>query len=181
MLALKIRERCMAQDIKQAEIMGDAARTLVRIQDEIQARIDCALLRPSSLKTNDDHHVAWLESFKLEYGLRAGGDGRARQSFKQEDRLRAQVEVAERAMGVDRGERAAAFEVLLITYGMLAKQRPLESLPLLEEVVRKAEEVQMLCLATMDCMSATTRLVSKDRQYALQMQCCLEDLVDQQP
>jgi hypothetical protein len=64
---------------------------------------------------------------------------------------------------------------------MLAKQRPLESLPLLEEVVRKAEEVQMLCLATMDCMSATTRLVSKDRQYALQMQCCLEDLVDQQP
>jgi hypothetical protein len=77
--ALKIRERFMAQDIKQAEIMGDAARTLVRIQDEMQARIDCALLRQSSSKTNDDHHVAWLESFKLEDGLRA------------------QVEMAERA------------------------------------------------------------------------------------
>jgi hypothetical protein len=52
-----------------AEIMGKAARALVRIQDEMQEQIDRTLLRPSSSSKTNDHRLAWLESFEPEGGL----------------------------------------------------------------------------------------------------------------
>jgi hypothetical protein len=90
MEALKILERYVSQAMAQAEIMEKAARALERIQAEMQGQIDHVLLRPSSSssssKANTDDHwrrLAWLESFEQEGGLRA------------------QVEVAARAMGLE--------------------------------------------------------------------------------
>ncbi len=47
--------------------MEKAARALGRIQDEMQARIDRALLRPSACNSrNSIHRLGWLESFEQE-------------------------------------------------------------------------------------------------------------------
>ncbi len=80
MEVLKIRERFVAEATEQAEIMGKAARALVRIQDEMQEEIDRALLRPpaSSKAEKDGRRLAWMESFEPEGGVRAQVEAVAR-------------------------------------------------------------------------------------------------------
>jgi hypothetical protein len=64
MEVLKIRERFVAGAMEQVEIMGKAARALVRIKDEMQEQIDHTLLRPpaSSKAEKDDRRLEWSRS-----------------------------------------------------------------------------------------------------------------------
>jgi hypothetical protein len=134
----KILERYVREAVTmtQAEIMEKAARALGRIQDEMRARIDRALRRPAARNArNSIHRLGWLESFEPEGGLRA------------------QVDAAARAMGLE-DRRAEALETLLASGegGQLW-----EPLPLFEDIARKASKVRVRCAATMDRTSATTR------------------------
>jgi hypothetical protein len=80
MQVLKIRERFVVEAMEQAEIMGKAARALVRIQDEMQEEIDRALMRPpaASKAEREGRHLAWLESFEPEGGVRTQVEAVAR-------------------------------------------------------------------------------------------------------
>ncbi len=81
MEVLKIRERFVAGAMEQAEIMGKAARALVRIQDEMQEEIGRALLLPpaASKAEKDGRRLEWLESFELEGGVRTQVEALARE------------------------------------------------------------------------------------------------------
>jgi hypothetical protein len=99
--ALKVLERYVREamsPVTQAEIMEKAARKLERLQQEteMQADIDRALVRPSAPRlccggTNQVRRLAWLESFEPEGGLRAQVDVAARAMGLADDNKRAEV------------------------------------------------------------------------------------------
>ncbi len=139
--ALKVRERYVREAMTQAEIMGKAARELERLQREMQAGIDRALVRPSASGCGKVLRLAWLESFEPEGGLRAQVDAAARATrmgFLADD---------------NSNRRAEALEALLS--GEDAQQQPtlwalLAPHPRFQDMARKASEVQLRCAATTD-------------------------------
>jgi hypothetical protein len=161
MEVLKIWERFVAEAMEQAEIMGKAARALVRIQDEMQEEIDRALLCPpaESKAEREGLRLVWLESFEPEGGVRT------------------QVEAVVRILACESETRPMqrSLEVLLLPSPTSGAKMPWQQLwepvQLFAEIAEKAENVQLHCTATMDRTSATTCLVPKDRQraYALRM------------
>jgi hypothetical protein len=143
----------------QAEIM-EKARVLERLQQEMQADIDSALVRPSTRRCGGNVcRLAWLEL------------------YEQEGWLLAQVDAASHAMGLAYDKRAEALEALLS--GEYWQQQLLAPLPIFEDITHKATEVQLHCAASMDWTSVTTRVVPNDRQCADALRALrLEDGLD---
>jgi hypothetical protein len=141
--ALKVRERYVREATAQVEIMENAARALGQIQDEMQGRIERAMLHPYTKAKNNINRLGWL----VQLSRRAGCWRMWTREMGLEDKL------------------AEALEALLSGEGQLWEQ-----LPLFEDIARKASEVHVRCAANMDQTSATTRLVPKDRQRAYVMQ-----------